>query len=206
MSLRAWDLAAGDARAGSPSFELRLFPPEVGTENHRHHIPYRTLCPSISAYICTRIIARTSVARQNESEEFQSTAPHAESRRKKPLFCPPPRPVPIRCDAHQGNFKGKGSERKGQKKIHKGKAPPSPYTVPADAMKSGVGRKSAGPSPFGSSTPAPCTSIHSRTSSCVLVPGDCGFAVVAWPDTKRNSRDSFSSAGAVTNSRLRFRR
>jgi len=26
-------------------------------------------------------------------------------------LCPPPRPVPRRCDAHQGNYKGKGEKR-----------------------------------------------------------------------------------------------
>jgi len=40
------------------------------------------------------------------------------------------------------------------------------YTVPADAMKSGVGRNSGDSPPApGSSAPAPCSSIHSRTSS-----------------------------------------
>jgi len=39
------------------------------------------------------------------------------------------------------------------------------YTVPADAMKSGVGRNSGVPPPSGFIAPAPCSSSHSRTSS-----------------------------------------
>jgi len=73
-----------------------------------------------------------------------------------------------RCGAHQGDYKGKDGEREEQRKKHIGEASPDPppQAVPADAMKSGVGKNSGGSSPVsGSSAPAPCSSSHSRTSS-----------------------------------------
>jgi len=56
-------------------------------------------------------------------------------------LCPPPRPVPRRCEAYQGNYKERRASvtDRGKKRQEKG---PSPYPVPADAMKSGVGRNS----------------------------------------------------------------
>ena len=62
--------------------------------------------------------------------------------------------------------KGIKRERGKEKNVrNKGNTPPRPYAVPADAMKSGVGRNSGVLPAPGSSAPAPCSSSHSRTSS-----------------------------------------
>jgi len=94
---------------------------------------------------------------------FPVRSPRSGGTLQAPL-CPPPRPVPGSCDAHQGNDKGERSECEKQRRMTKESAPRACQAVPADAMKSGVGRNSGVPSPSGFSAPASCSSSHSRTS------------------------------------------
>jgi len=94
---------------------------------------------------------------------FPVRCPRSGGTLQAPL-CLPPRPFPGRCDGNQGNY---NSERGRQKQYSKEKsaAQSAPYAVPADAVKSGMGRKSRGGSPpaSGSSARATCSSIHSRS-------------------------------------------
>jgi len=59
---------------------------------------------------------------------FPVRCPRSGGSLKAPL-CPPPRPVPRRCDTHQGDYKREESERERQRKRRKKGAvhPPKPF-------------------------------------------------------------------------------
>jgi hypothetical protein len=63
-------------------------------------------------------------------------------------LCPPPRPIPVKVQAHQGNYKGKEQR----------KDITAPYSASTDAMKGGVGRNSG-------SSPTPSASASAPRSS-----------------------------------------
>ena len=73
--------------------------------------PIAVAAPTISRAwsSCGRIMARLYTLR------FLSAVRAVAARCKLP-FCPPPRPVPRKCEAHQGNYKRKKSKREGQRK------------------------------------------------------------------------------------------
>jgi len=54
---------------------------------------------------------------------FPVRSPRSGGSLQAPL-CPPPRPVPRRCEAHEGNYKREKSEREGQKRWTKEKHRP----------------------------------------------------------------------------------
>jgi len=95
-------------------------------------------------------------------------AVRAVAARSKHPFCPPPKPVPRRCRAHQGNYKGNENVRLKEKLKGKQHRKPLsvPYSPPADATKEGVRNNgsSSAPSLSASALLSSSRSLLSRSS------------------------------------------
>jgi len=96
------------------------------------------------------------------------SAVRAVAARCKHPFLPSAQACPENVWCAPRRLQKKGTKEKSERVEQRKKEGKTPaYTVPADAMKSGVGRNNGGSPPApGSSVPGPCSSSHSRTSSC----------------------------------------
>jgi len=79
-------------------------------------------------------------------------------------LCPPPRPVPRRCEVHQGNYKRKESERDGQRKEQR-ETTAQPLNRSCRRHEVGRGQEQWSPPSTRLLGPAPCSPTNSRSSA-----------------------------------------
>jgi len=126
-------------------------------------------------------------------------------------LCPPPRPVPRRCDAHQGDhkrkkkgdYKGKESEREGQRKRQRKACPPS---LNRSCRRHEVGRWEEKWSPPSTWLLSPRSQLpknsHSSASDTSLTASSSAGTRLPTPVVERNSSTARPHLSSARRSRI----